>query len=85
MSKLIKVGGIIVYSTCSLQKEEGENQVIDFLNANPNFKISKVRGKDFFGFTQLINKAGMVRILPQDIDENISSDGFFMAKIERIS
>jgi 16S rRNA (cytosine967-C5)-methyltransferase len=84
MSRLVKVGGIILYATCSLQKEEGENQVNDFLKENSNFKISKIRGKDFFGFTQLINRDGMVRILPQDIDENISTDGFFMAKIERI-
>jgi 16S rRNA (cytosine967-C5)-methyltransferase len=85
MSKLVKVGGIIVYATCSLQQEEGESQVNTFLRENENFKISKVRGKDFFGFTQLINRDGMVRILPQDIDENISSDGFFMAKLERMS
>jgi 16S rRNA (cytosine967-C5)-methyltransferase len=84
VSKLVKVGGHIVYATCSLQKEEGEYQINDFLRLNDEFKLSKIRGKDFFGFTQLINKDGMVRAFPQTINKDIESDGFFIARIERV-
>jgi 16S rRNA (cytosine967-C5)-methyltransferase len=34
---LLKPGGILVYGTCSLEPEEGENQVADFLMRHPDF------------------------------------------------
>ncbi|MHC4740529.1 MAG: transcription antitermination factor NusB [Planctomycetota bacterium] len=37
--ELVKPGGKICYSTCSIQKEENSKQVIDFLAQNPNFKL----------------------------------------------
>jgi 16S rRNA (cytosine967-C5)-methyltransferase len=40
-SKLVKVGGKLVYATCSILPSENENQVKKFLKNNPNFTILK--------------------------------------------
>ena len=35
----MKVDGIMVYSTCTLNKKENERQVEEFIKENPNFKL----------------------------------------------
>lgn len=84
ISKLVKVGGHIVYATCSLQKQEGENQVNDFLKSHADFEPSPIKSDELSGLDSLINKDGMVRIIPSDINEEISSDGFFIARMKRV-
>ncbi|MEG0823176.1 MAG: 16S rRNA (cytosine(967)-C(5))-methyltransferase RsmB [Erysipelotrichaceae bacterium] len=38
-SKTLKKQGILVYSTCTLNKKENEKQIAKFLNANEDFKL----------------------------------------------
>jgi 16S rRNA (cytosine967-C5)-methyltransferase len=38
---MLKVGGKMVYATCSILPSENENQVELFLQNNPNFKLIK--------------------------------------------
>lgn len=40
-SKYLKKGGDLVYSTCSILKEENEDIIFDFLNKNTDFEIAK--------------------------------------------
>jgi 16S rRNA (cytosine967-C5)-methyltransferase len=40
---VLKPGGIIVYSTCSLEPEENSEVVKEFLATNPNFKLETER------------------------------------------
>jgi 16S rRNA (cytosine967-C5)-methyltransferase len=41
--KLVKQGGTLVYSTCTLNKKENENQVEYLLKKYPNFKVLEQR------------------------------------------
>ena len=41
-SKMLKTGGIIVYSVCSLDNEEGHNQIVDFIMKNNKFEIDQI-------------------------------------------
>lgn len=84
ISKHLKVRGTLVYSTCSLQKEEGEEQIKNFLDNNKNFELMPISPEEVEGLSSLINKEGMVRIIPSDISDSISSDGFFIARLKRI-
>ncbi|WP_040330721.1 16S rRNA (cytosine(967)-C(5))-methyltransferase RsmB [Clostridium ihumii] len=76
-SKYVKKDGIILYSTCTLNKDENESNINWFLNNNPDFKLEPL----FFGNAEnlVYDKSGCVTILP-----NQYMDGFFIAKIRRI-
>lgn len=74
MWSLLKPGGILLYSTCSILKAENENMVADFLKQNSDaalapFKVGKTDE----------SKPGIWQILP---GEN-QMDGFFYAKIAK--
>ncbi|MBU3189202.1 16S rRNA (cytosine(967)-C(5))-methyltransferase RsmB [Clostridium bowmanii] len=73
-SKYVKSGGVLVYSTCTLNKEENEGNVDWFIENHPEFKVQPV----FYGKFSNINysEAGYVTILPNEY-----MDGFFIAKI----
>jgi 16S rRNA C967 or C1407 C5-methylase (RsmB/RsmF family) len=41
-SKLVKQGERIYYSTCSLEREENEGVIIDFLGHNSGFQMEMI-------------------------------------------
>lgn len=43
-SKMVKKGGRLVYSTCSLEEEENMEQVMNFLDNHENFEMETVEG-----------------------------------------
>ncbi len=43
-AKMVKKGGRLVYSTCSLEEEENMEQVKSFLKRNKNFELESVEG-----------------------------------------
>ena len=73
--KYLKVGGELVYSTCSLSKEENDEVIDKFLSLNSNFK-----GINFL--TEFGTPFGDYKatILP----EHFNSDGFFISKIVKL-
>lgn len=44
-ARLLKPGGAIVYSTCSLEPEENEELVADFLKSNPGFRMTSQQAR----------------------------------------
>lgn len=73
-AKYVKENGILLYSTCTLNKEENEENIKWFLKEYPEFKIVPL----YFGAAENIiyHKEGYVSILPNEY-----MDGFFIAKI----
>jgi len=43
-AKMVKKGGRLVYSTCSLEEEENMEQVMNFLDRHDNFEMQSVEG-----------------------------------------
>ncbi|GLK70727.1 MFS transporter [Ancylobacter dichloromethanicus] len=84
---LVKPGGVLVYSTCSLEPEEGERQVEAFLNAHPDFSRLPVTPGECGIAAEWINAAGEVRTLPTHLpDEDprfAGLDGFFAARLKK--
>ncbi len=76
-AKKINPGGRIVYCTCSLQPEEGEVLINDYLKLNENFSISPL--PDWIGAIDpnITLKHGYLRALPHALGENGGADGFF--------
>lgn len=85
---LVKVGGTLVYSTCSLEPEEGEEQVARFLAARPDFARAPLPPDEIAGLAPFITPQGDVRTLPHDWmrgeAERSGLDGFFAARLRRI-
>ena len=75
---LVKPGGVIVYSTCSMEPEENFEIVKKFLDENPDFSFESARGK----FPdEIIDENGCIQTLPHIH----KMDGAFAAKIVRIN
>ena len=79
----VKIGGRLIYATCSLFKEENENQVEAFLKDNTNFKLIPA--------PQAWAETGMKTPCPVESDylrlspAKHKTDGFFAAILERTS
>ncbi len=74
-SKYLKVGGELVYSTCSLSKDENDNVIDNFLENNKNFEgvpVLSEMGKPFGNYKATI------------FPYHFGGDGFFIAKVRRI-
>lgn len=69
----VKPGGVIVYSTCTIEQMENENVIYTFLKQNKDFEFEP------FSHPRTGEKVKTLQILPQDFN----SDGFFITKIRR--
>ncbi|MDA3813364.1 MAG: 16S rRNA (cytosine(967)-C(5))-methyltransferase RsmB [Candidatus Cloacimonetes bacterium] len=74
-SKFLRPGGILVYSTCTLNKEENEAQIENFLNRNPELTLESAEQFIPKEFTE----NGYLKTLP--FQNN--SDGAFAARMKK--
>ncbi len=76
----VKPGGAIVYSVCSLEPQEGEGVIRDFLAGNPDYQLQAPRPDELPDFAAP-SAEGWVRILPGQLEQQGGLDGFFMARL----
>jgi 16S rRNA (cytosine967-C5)-methyltransferase len=81
-ARWLKPGGTLVYSVCSLEPQEGEQIVGDFLRASPDFTIDPPKAGELPDFVTPTGD-GFVRILPGLLEDQGGLDGFFMARLVR--
>ncbi|MDR3515113.1 MAG: transcription antitermination factor NusB [Azospirillaceae bacterium] len=79
---LVRPGGLMVYCTCSLQVEEGEQRITGAL-ARGHWERVPIEPAEVGGFTELINDRGEVRSLPGMLKDLGGIDGFFIARLRR--
>lgn len=75
-SKIVKPGGLLIYSTCSLEVEENDDPVDQFLREHPDFALEPPE-EGAVPSTVLDN--GRLRVLPQ----RAGTDGAFAARLRR--
>jgi 16S rRNA (cytosine967-C5)-methyltransferase len=84
---LLKPGGTLVYSTCSLELEEGEAQIAALLARNPEIRVDPILPEEIFGQSQWLQSPGFLRTFPYQLDlgapEWSGMDGFFAARLKR--
>lgn len=80
---LVRPGGRLVYCTCSLEPEEGEEQVRAFLERHPGFRRLPVTPGEVGGVEGLIDASGDLRTLPGLQGPLGGTDGFFAARLVR--
>jgi 16S rRNA (cytosine967-C5)-methyltransferase len=77
----VKPGGRLVYCVCSLEPEEGEQQVEGFLKRHADFRLSPIAPGEGGAPAASITGDGCLRLLPFHIDGG--GDGFFAARFVR--
>ncbi|GGC50423.1 RsmB/NOP family class I SAM-dependent RNA methyltransferase [Chelatococcus reniformis] len=84
---LLRPGGRLVYSTCSLEPEEGEGQIEALLARAPGLERLPIAADELGALAGAITPRGDVRTLPSmlpDAEPRLSGlDGFFMARLQR--
>ena len=79
---LLKPGGKLVYSTCTIDHEENRNQIQAFLANHPDYKLDHTL-KERLSLPKELDlierEDGVIQILPSDFD----TDGFFISCLVR--
>jgi len=81
----VRPGGRLVYCVCSLEREEGETQIIAFLRRNPAFRTAPAVPAEVGAPDEALTPEGWLRILPSMWAEKGGLDGFFIARLDRIA
>ena len=86
-ASLVRPGGKLVYSNCSLEPEEGEAQIAAFLTRNNAFSLDPIAPGELYGQAEWIEPSGCLRTFPYelrfDVPEWSGMDGFFAARLVR--
>ncbi|HEX6983525.1 MAG TPA: 16S rRNA (cytosine(967)-C(5))-methyltransferase RsmB [Balneolaceae bacterium] len=78
-AKMVKKGGRLVYSTCSLEEEENMEQVMNFLDNHENFELESVEG---FVPEEIMMDGGFAY---QTFPHKHNCDGHFGVRMKRLS
>lgn len=75
--KMLRPGGLLLYSTCTFDEEENEGTVRHILNAFPDMSLQSLPQKE--GFVRGIGLPGCVRLFPHRIE----GEGHFLALLKK--
>lgn len=96
---IVKVGGYLIYATCSLLEQESEDQVTELLNRSNEIhtnsaaasRVAQLQTVPFEigeipGFDSAIDASGWIRVIPGMLPGSLGQcDGFFVARLRRIA
>jgi 16S rRNA (cytosine967-C5)-methyltransferase len=84
---LVRSGGLLLYSVCSLEREEGELQIEALLARDSRFARAAISAAETGAEPEWISAAGDVRTLPfhlAQLPAELSGiDGFYVARLRR--
>ncbi len=75
-------GGTLVYAVCSLEPEEGFQQIESFLRRHPDF-ARRALGVNELADAQFLSPEGDLRTLPSFWSDRGGMDGFYAARLVR--
>ncbi|KAA0968260.1 RsmB/NOP family class I SAM-dependent RNA methyltransferase [Aureimonas fodinaquatilis] len=88
-ARLVRNGGVIVFSNCSLDPVEGEEVVAAFLAERRDFERLPVQAHELPGLEEAICANGDVRTTPamfqRGTAEQSGLDGFYAARLRRLA
>lgn len=81
--EMLPIGGCLIYCVCSMQAEEGPDQIEALLQRNPHIKRQRIQKEEIFGLDQCLMERGDVQTLPHHSEGGM--DGFYIARLTRVS
>jgi 16S rRNA (cytosine967-C5)-methyltransferase len=81
---MVRPGGTIVYCSCSLEAEEGGDQIARLLASGAPVRRRPITAAEVGGVTDLIDADGNLRTLPHHLAAQGGIDGFFAARLDRL-
>jgi len=81
-SAWVKPGGAMVFSTCSLEPAEGEEQIARFVRDHADWRLDALPAMPLPAGLST-DPRGYLRVLPGQIADPGGCDGFFMARLVR--
>ena len=96
VDNLLPVGGVLVYATCSLLKQEGEDQIEWLLSRSAakdsggvgaTIEVDPFQVGEIPGFDDCIDsKKGWLRVIPGTLPGSLQyCDGFFVARLRKVA
>jgi 16S rRNA (cytosine967-C5)-methyltransferase len=82
---MVAPGGVLVFAVCSLEPEEGVEQVEAFLRRTPSFTRAPITAEEVFGHAEWLSDVGDLRTLPCHLSDKGGMDGFYAARLRRNS
>lgn len=81
VAALLAPGGLLVYSTCTIEPEENQLIVQRFVKNHPAFELDRTLADDLPASVRdkIDTTEGFVQVLPHHFE----SDGFFIARLKR--
>jgi len=81
VAPLLKIGGLLIYSTCTVNHEENESVIQSFLKQHPNYEVDKA----FFDTLpdNLKNSLGETENGLQLFPQTLQTDGFFLTRLRK--
>jgi 16S rRNA (cytosine967-C5)-methyltransferase len=80
---MIKPGGTMIYCVCSLEREEGEGQIRQFLDDHPSFNITPVLAVEIGGIDEVLLSDGTIQSLPCHGQDWGGLEGFYIARLRK--
>lgn len=74
----VAAGGVLVYAVCSMEPEETDKVIAQFIDAHPDFEVEPAESRDPV-YGPLVDERGLIRALPHIHD----MDGFFIARLKK--
>jgi 16S rRNA (cytosine967-C5)-methyltransferase len=82
-AQMVADNGLLVFAVCSLEIEEGQEQIEQFLRRHSEFHREPLRAAEMFDLSELISPEGDLRTLPSHLPELGGMDGFYAARLRR--
>jgi len=83
-AEMVAPEGLLVFAVCSLEPEEGAEQIAQFLERRSDFARVPVAASELFGMNELVSPDGDLRTLPCHLAEQGGMDGFYAARLKRL-
>lgn len=81
-AEMVASNGILVFAVCSLEPEEGIEQIASFLGSREDFARVMINADEVFGMNQLLTADGDLRTLPCHLPGGM--DGFYATRLKKL-